>query len=202
MGVRMVRILPVAAGSEKRRIPLSETPDLNIATDIMRSFCDRCREEVLTSGGAVDRVTGDAIMAFRGLTQSVGYREPLEVCFRLLAIAEEIADEWQEQIDHLVSPRGARAGLTYGEVAFIRIPSAYPSFSMLGDPVNLAARLEAVAPPGELYVSNRFRNLIRQDEEAGVDTGLVIEPVDDGDNKEGIVLKNLGSVHAFQVRRR
>lgn len=179
-----------------------ETPELKVATEIMRSFCDRCRLEVLNSGGAVDRVTGDAIMAFWGLSKSVDYRVPLDVSFRLIEIAEEISEQWQEQIDHVVSPRGASAGLTYGEVAFIRVPSAYPSFSMLGDPVNLAARLEGAAPPGALYASNRFRHLIRQDEDAGMETGLVIEPVDDGDNKEGILLKNLGSVHAFHIRRR
>ena len=179
-----------------------ETPDLKVATDIMRNFCDRSREVVLASGGAVDRVTGDAIMAFWGLDDSVDYRVPLEASFRLLTIAEEIADEWQEEIDHVVSPRGARAGLTFGEVAFIRVPSAYPSFSMHGDVVNLAARLEAIAPPGALYVSNRFRNLIRHDEEAGRDTGLELESLDDGDDREGIILKNLGSVHAFRIRAR
>ena len=59
-----------------------ETPELPIATEIMRNFCDRCREEILRSGGAVDRVTGDAIMAFWGITDEVGYRVPLEIGFR------------------------------------------------------------------------------------------------------------------------
>jgi class 3 adenylate cyclase len=179
-----------------------ETPELAIATEMLRSFCDRSRDVVLASGGAVDRVTGDAVMAFWGLTDDVEYRVPLETSFHLLEIADEVSAEWQEEIDQVISPRGASAGLTYGEVAFMRMSDAYAGFSMLGDSVNLAARLESLAEPGALFISNRFRNLIRHDEDAGIDTGLDIEEVDDGDDLEGIVIKNMGSVHAFRVRPR
>lgn len=179
-----------------------ETPDLSIATRMMRAFCDRSREIVLRSGGAVDRVKGDAIMAFWGLVEPVQYSLPLDAAFELLAVAGEIADQWQEEIDTVVSPRGARAGLSFGEVSFIRMPSAYPGFTMLGDCVNLAARLEAIADAGGLMASNRFRNLLREDEEAGREVGFEVEEVDDGDGREGIFLKNIGSVHAYRIRPR
>ena len=40
------------------------TPELELATSMLREFCDRCRDVVLDSGGAIDRVTGDSVMAF------------------------------------------------------------------------------------------------------------------------------------------
>jgi class 3 adenylate cyclase len=73
--------------------------------------------------------------------------------------------------------------------------SAYPGFSLLGDVVNLAARLQSTADPGTLLVSNRFRNLIGSSDSQN----LVVAPYDDGDDREGIVVKNMGSVHAFSV---
>ncbi len=177
------------------------TADLSVATAMLREFCDRCREAVIQSGGAVDRVTGDSVLAFWGLVGEVSYRVPLETGFRLLGIAEEISDRWQREIDEVVSPRGARAGLSFGEVTFMTIASAYPGFSLLGSCVNLAARLQALAEPGNLLVSNRFRSLIGNDLGAGAHR-LIVEPFDDGDDAEGVAVKNMGSVHAFRVERR
>jgi class 3 adenylate cyclase len=171
------------------------TPELDVATAMLRDFCDRCREAVLKSGGAIDRVTGDSVLAFWGLLDEVDYRVPLSAGFQLLEIANEISTTWQSKIDEVISPRGARAGLSYGEVTFMTMASAYPGFSLLGDVVNLAARLQSTAEPGSLLISNRFRNMI----ESSDDQNLTVEPFDDGDDKEGILVRNMGSVHAFSV---
>jgi class 3 adenylate cyclase len=169
------------------------TPDLQVAMNMLHEFCDRCREAVIETGGAIDRVTGDSVLAFWGLLGEVDYRIPLDAGFRLLEIAEEIATRWQDEIDEVISPRGARAGLSHGEVTFMTMASAYPGFSLLGDVVNLAARLQAVAEPGSLLISNRFRKMIEDME------NFEVLPIDDGDDKEGIIIKNMGSVHAYSV---
>ena len=174
------------------------TPQLKVSTTMLRDFCDRCREVVLDSGGAIDRVTGDSVMAFWGLIEEVNYRVPLDVGFRLLGIADEISTRWQDEIDEVISPRGARAGLSHGEVTFMTMASAYPGFSLLGDVVNLAVRLQSAADPGSLLVSNRFRKMIDDTDSRDLD----VRPYDDGDDKEGIIVKNMGSVHAFSVTTR
>jgi len=174
------------------------TPELDVATAMLRDFCDRCRDAVLSSGGAIDRVTGDSVLAFWGLLDEVDYRVPLEAGFRLLEIADEISTNWQSKIDEVISPRGARAGLSYGEVTFMTMASAYPGFSLLGDVVNLAARLQSTADPGSFLISNRFRNMIEGPESQN----LAVMPFDDGDDKEGIIVKNMGSIHAFSVTRK
>jgi hypothetical protein len=135
------------------------------------------------------------VLAFWGLLDEVDYRVPLNAGFQLLEIADEISTTWQSKIDEVISPRGARAGLSYGEVTFMTMASAYPGFSLLGDVVNLAARLQSTAEPGSLLISNRFRNMIENSDAQN----LTVEPFDDGDDKEGIIVKNMGSVHAFSV---
>ena len=127
----------------------------------------------------------------------VDYRIPLNAGFQLLDTADEISSLWQDQIDEAISPRGARAGLSHGEVTFMTMASAYPGFSLLGDVVNLAARLQSAANPDSLLVSNRIRTMI----ERTAPEDLVVHPFDDGDDKEGIIVKNMGSVHAFSVTR-
>ena len=60
------------------------TPELEVATTMLRDFCDRGRKTVIDSGGAIDRVTGDSVMAFWGLLEEVDHRVPLDAGFRLL----------------------------------------------------------------------------------------------------------------------
>jgi class 3 adenylate cyclase len=112
----------------------------------IRSMVDGCMkamgEIVQRYGGSVDKVIGDALMAVFGAP--VTHEDDSERAVRAALEIQRRASEEAEVFGGLC----VRIGVNTGEVMFAPVgPDGRREFTVMGDTVNTAARLQAAAPP-------------------------------------------------------
>jgi class 3 adenylate cyclase len=112
----------------------------------IRSMVDGCMREmgevVQRFGGSVDKVMGDALMAVFGAP--VAHEDDPERALRAALEIQRRASDEAEVFGGLC----VRIGVNTGEVMFAPVgPDGRREFTVMGDTVNTAARLQAAAPP-------------------------------------------------------
>lgn len=127
----------------------SEDPERTRA--MLSRFYDAMAAEVADAGGTVEKFAGDAVMAAFGAPAS--HDDDAE---RALHSALSM----QRRLEELFGGALAlRIGVNTGEVV-VGTPREGSSF-VTGDAVNVAARLEQAAEPGEILVGERTANAVR-----------------------------------------
>ncbi|MCW2689563.1 MAG: adenylate/guanylate cyclase family protein [Mycobacterium sp.] len=114
---------------------------------------------VLRYGGTVDKFTGDGVMAVFGAPVSLE-DHALRACLAALGIQEEakrLATEVQDRdnVDLLL-----RVGLNSGQVIAGEIGSGVSGYTAIGEQVGLAQRMESVAPPGAVLLSESTAHFV------------------------------------------
>jgi len=137
---------------------LGERLDPESVRRIMIRYFDEMRAVVERHDGTVEKFIGDAVMAVFGIPRVHeddalrGVRAAAEMRDRLAALNEELEREWGVQLE-------MRIGVNTGEVVAGDAASG-PSLAV-GDTVNVAARLEQSAEPGEILVGRATYRLVR-----------------------------------------
>ena len=122
--------------------------------EVIQVYRQRCAEIITGCGGIVARYVGDGILAYFGYPRA--HENDAERAIRAaLAIART---EWPP-----AGPDDMRVhiGIATGLVVVGNLPQAGEDLSAIGSALNLAARLEAVAGPGMVVVSEETRRLSR-----------------------------------------
>lgn len=107
--------------------------------------------EIERFGGAVDKVMGDGILALFGAPVAHeddpdrAVRAAIEMHRRLASYVDE-----QTDLEHQVR---LRIGVNTGEVVVGRV-SGGDDYTAMGDVVNVASRLQSMAPPGGIFVGS------------------------------------------------
>src|SRR6266487_610972 len=118
---------------------------------LFERFYDAMADEIGTAGGTVEKFAGDAVMAAFGAPAALEDHAER---------ALHAAIAMQRRLLELAGGALAlRIGINSGEVVAGR-PREGSSF-VTGDPVNVAARLEQAAEPGEILVGERTVALVR-----------------------------------------
>lgn len=112
---------------------------------VLERFYDAMAEEIDLAGGTVEKFAGDAVMAAFGAPASLE-----DHAERALHAALAMQRRMRELFGETLS---LRIGVNTGEVVVGR-PRERSSF-VTGDAVNVAARLEQAAQPGEVLVGDR-----------------------------------------------
>ena len=133
--------------------PLSEARDPEEVRELLSRYFDRSRTVVTRYGGTVEKFIGDAVMAVWGVP--IAHEDDAERAVRagleLVAVVTELGDE-------LGAPGlKLRVGITTGEVAVT--VGATGEGMVAGDAVNTAARVQARAEPGSVWVDRSTRDL-------------------------------------------
>jgi len=117
---------------------------------LLNRFYDAMTEEIVRAGGTVEKFAGDAVMAVFGAPAALEdhAERALHAALALLRRTREL-DERLE----------LRIGVNTGEVVVGRAREG--SSLVTGDPVNVAARLEQGAEPGEILVGERTASAAR-----------------------------------------
>jgi class 3 adenylate cyclase len=120
---------------------------------VMRQYFVAMREEIEAQGGTVEKFIGDAVMAAFGVPTA--HEDDTS---RALRAAEAMRRRLDAVNEELVVSHGLtlemRMGVNTGEVLAATSPE--PGGAMVtGDVVNVAARLQTSAEPGEVLVSER-----------------------------------------------
>ena len=135
---------------------LSRSLDAEQVHELVDGFASLVDGIIDGYGGSVDKHIGDAVMALFGTPRAHG-DDPLRAARAALDIHEAMA-RWSGS---LARPLQAHIGIASGEVvtAVVRRGDAH-DYTVVGDSVNLAARLVAAAAPGETLLSEvMFRSL-------------------------------------------
>ena len=117
---------------------------------MLERFYDSMGGEIASAGGTVEKFIGDAVMAAFGAPRSLEdhAERALHAALRMRArLTETFGDAL-----------ALRIGVNTGEVAVGR-PREGSSF-VTGDPVNVTARLEQAAKPGEILVGEATVSLV------------------------------------------
>ena len=114
---------------------------------------------VKEQGGSVKDFTGDGIMALFGVPDALE-DAPLRACRAGLLIHERLAAAASAiEARHGVRPQ-MRVGVNSGLAVVIQIQGAAGPATALGDTVNLASRLQALAEPGTVVLSEATHRLV------------------------------------------
>ena len=133
--------------------PLSESRDPEDVRALLSRYFEIARTIVGRHGGVVEKFIGDAVMAVWGTP--VATEEDAERAVRAgLELVDAVRVLGTETgVDDLA----ARAGVVTGEVAVSL--GAVGEGMVAGDAVNTAARVQATAPPGQVFVDSATRRL-------------------------------------------
>jgi class 3 adenylate cyclase len=137
---------------------LGERLDPESLRQVITRYFDSMSDALVRHGGTIEKFIGDAVMAVFGIPTA---RE--DDALRAVRAAVDMRDTLEELNDQLEERWGvrlqARTGVNTGEV--IAGDSSQGQRFASGDAVNVAARLEQAAPPGEILIGEHTRELVR-----------------------------------------
>jgi class 3 adenylate cyclase len=132
---------------------ISEARDHEEVRELLSGWFAATRTVIERYGGTVEKFIGDAVMAVWGVPTAK--EDDAE---RAVRAGLELIAATQAQADDLGVPGlTMRVGLVTGEVAVTL--GATGEGMVAGDAVNTAARVQAAAPPGSVYVDDTTRSL-------------------------------------------
>ncbi|MFB6318333.1 adenylate/guanylate cyclase domain-containing protein [Saccharicrinis sp. FJH54] len=138
---------------------ISENEQPDTVVELLNSYFDIMVKEIISQGGFVDKFIGDAIMAvFRG---DYHMDRAIDAC---LAVRNKIAD-LPEVSEHVTFKPSVSIGINSGEMVSGNIGSSSLKrldYTVIGDTVNVAQRLQASAGPGQILISENSYEKIRE----------------------------------------
>ena len=142
-----------------RSMDMAAALDMERLREIITELVDRCAAVVLRYGGTVDKFTGDGIMALFGAPIALE-DHAVRACLAALEVQHEAtrlaADV--ERRDGIALQ--VRVGLNSGQVIAGEIGSGSLGYTAVGEQVGLAQRMESVASPGGVMLSESTARLV------------------------------------------
>ena len=161
---------PTPRGQERRLVTilfadvtgstgLGERLDPERLQDVLATYFGAMREEIEAEGGTVEKFIGDAVMAAFGVP-TAHEDDPSRALRAALRMRDRLAAVNADLEARLGLSLQVRTGVNTGEVLATTDP--HPGDPMVtGDAVNVAARLEQTAQPGEILVAERTARAAR-----------------------------------------
>ena len=148
---------------------VSERLDPEAVKALVDRFMDRLGQEVERVGGRVDKYMGDNVMAIFGAP--VAHEDDPERAVRAAVGMQAAMGELNQRLltDYGVE-FALRVGVNSGEVLAGKVGDAY---TVIGDAVNVASRLQTSASPGTITVGERTQRAT-----SGVVEYLPLEPLE------------------------
>ena len=142
---------------------LSDTLEPELLAKLVNNYLSEMTNIAIECGGTIDKFIGDAVMVFFGDPQTLGERQDALACV-------EMATKMQRRIEDLQT-YWKKIGIKNGMQVRMGISTGYCTvgdfgsqqrldYTAFGSPVNLAARLEAMAPATKIIISEQTYDLI------------------------------------------
>jgi adenylate cyclase len=140
---------------------MSETLEPERVVHLMNSYFDRMVPCIVNENGAIDKFMGDAIMAFWGIPFDKGESE-LHACHAALSMQNGLVGFNSLQARDGEITLGQGVGINSGTVVAGNIGSSGQiGYTLLGDAVNTASRIEHAASRGHVLVSETTWNALK-----------------------------------------
>jgi len=146
---------------------MGERIDAESVREMMFQYFHAMRAAIERHGGTVEKFVGDAVMAVFGVPEA-HEDDPLRAVrasWEMQQVMDALNDEFRRRFD---SRLALRIGVNTGEV--IAGSSTSRQAIVTGDAVNVAARLEQAAAPGEILLGHQTYGLVRG--------AVVVEPIE------------------------
>lgn len=166
-----------------------DTHDDTVVRRSLTAFASKARYQIINDGGMLYQFLGDAVIALFGLPERGGddVTRALGCATALLDIGAAVVREWHRQIDHVQGRPGVHVAMTQGDLQLISFrPFSRTHVGVVGDAINLAARLNDLSGTGEIVMSNRLYQRLPQSRCAEF---VEMDPVE---------ARNLGQVRAWK----
>lgn len=156
-------VAPALGGEEKdvtilfcdirRFTALAEEMPAPQVVELLNTFFSKMIQVVLAHGGTVDKLMGDSVMALFGVPQA-GATDPLRAVRCALDMHRALAELNRERARLDQPPIEMGIGINSGPVVAGNIGSLdRMDYTVIGDNVNIAARLQGIAEAGDTLVS-------------------------------------------------
>lgn len=150
-----LRDVTVLFSDIRRFTTLAERLPPEQVVDLLNGYFTRMIQVVSRHEGMVDKLIGDSVMALFGAPITLG-DEPLRAVRCALEMQREGAVFNRECEARGLPPLPMGIGINTGPVIAGNIGStARMEYTVIGDEVNIAARLQGIAGPGEVLISAR-----------------------------------------------
>jgi class 3 adenylate cyclase len=162
---------PVAFASVRRNLTIlysdirgftemAERMEPEELVDALNEYFSAMTELVFSNGGTLDKYLGDGVLAFFG--DPILFEDHAEravaTAFEMLAGVEELRGTWMRSDEELSIGVGISTGyVTVGNIG----SSTRTDYTVVGNHVNVAARLATAAEPGQILVSERTMASVR-----------------------------------------
>ena len=142
---------------------LTDSVEPELLSSVLNSYLTRMSEIALHYGGTIDKFVGDAVMVFFGAPEALRATEQAERCVRMALEMREamypLQAEWK--LKGITQMLQVRAGINTGICTVGSFGSENRmDYTIIGNQVNLAARLQAAAPPDGIYMSSKTYSLV------------------------------------------
>ena len=135
---------------------LGERLDPEDVRELQGELFDLINTEVERYGGTTEKFAGDAVLAVFGIPQA--HEDDAERAVRTALAVRDVFGSFTERVlDRHDAEVGLRIGVNTGEVVSGREAAARGELMVSGDAVNVAARLQQHAQPGEVLVGRGRR---------------------------------------------
>ena len=145
---------------------LTEKLEPEILTEILTEYLTAMSRIAINWGGTIDKYIGDAILVFFGDPESKGNKEDAIACvsmaLEMLDKLESLREGWRER--GIASSLNARIGIHSGVCTVGNFGSEDRlDYTVIGNGVNLASRLEASAEPNKILISEDTYLLVKDE---------------------------------------
>jgi class 3 adenylate cyclase len=139
----------------------SERLDTDVVVDMLNEHLNAMTEVVLRNHGTLDKFIGDCVMAFWGapVDQPEHPWMAVKTAIEMRAAHDQVCKAWEKRG---LEPIHIGIGINTGEMFVGNIGSQLQSsYTVIGDHVNLASRLEGVAQGRQILITDRTLESIR-----------------------------------------
>jgi adenylate cyclase len=142
----------------------SERLQPELITRLLNEYLTAMSEIAEAHGGTIDKFIGDAILIFFGDPETKGETEDARACLRMAFEMQrrlaELNTKWR--YDGIENPFRVRMGVNTGFCNVGNFGSAdRMHYTIIGAEANLAARLQAIAEPGQIVMSYETYSAVR-----------------------------------------
>ncbi|SPM33259.1 adenylate and guanylate cyclase catalytic domain-containing protein [Mycobacterium rhizamassiliense] len=127
--------------------------------EVMTELVDRSAAVVQRYGGTVDKFTGDGIMALFGAPITFEHHA-FRACLAALDIQEVVRELAVDVGRRDGIDLRLRVGLNSGRVITGEVGASHLGYTAVGEQVGMAQRMESVAPPGGIMLSESTARLV------------------------------------------
>jgi class 3 adenylate cyclase len=139
--------------------------------EAMGEYYRRARQAVFDHDGMLDKFIGDAVLAVFGYPEVTPASPVNALRFAqvLIQIGREVTEAWQAELNAVIAT-GTRVGVASGDIWPINIGESGVEVTLLGDTINLTARLEKNCAVDHFLIDNRTHTACRRHDTAFVES--------------------------------